>query len=77
MREIMSKARLKDYTIAYLTPCLVISPLNNKVAEKGAAAGGNLSQVPPLEKGKFTTTAPGWSHYQTRHIQCSKPRTLC
>ncbi len=28
------------------------SPLNNKVAENGAAAGGNLSQVPPLEKGK-------------------------
>ncbi|TPX16156.1 uncharacterized protein E0L32_004151 [Thyridium curvatum] len=26
------------------------APLNNKVAEKGAAAGGNLSQVPPLEK---------------------------
>ncbi|KAL1852833.1 hypothetical protein VTK73DRAFT_9125 [Phialemonium thermophilum] len=26
------------------------APLNGKVAEKGAAAGGNLSQVPPLEK---------------------------
>ncbi|CAL5873496.1 uncharacterized protein PFLUO_LOCUS7775 [Penicillium psychrofluorescens] len=26
------------------------APLNNKVAEKGAKAGGNLSQVPPLEK---------------------------
>ncbi|CAK7234499.1 hypothetical protein SEUCBS140593_008962 [Sporothrix eucalyptigena] len=26
------------------------APLNNKVAQNGAAAGGNLSQVPPLEK---------------------------
>ncbi|KAH8898755.1 hypothetical protein GQ53DRAFT_877877 [Thozetella sp. PMI_491] len=26
------------------------APLNNKVAENGAKAGGNLSQVPPLEK---------------------------
>ena len=29
-----------------------LSPLNSKVAENGAKAGGNLSQVPPLEKGE-------------------------
>ncbi|KAJ5610785.1 phytanoyl- dioxygenase family protein [Penicillium lagena] len=31
-------------------------PLNNKVAKKGAKAGGNLSQVPPLEKGGSITS---------------------
>ena len=31
-----------------------ISHLNVNAATKGAAAGGNLSQVPPLEKGAHT-----------------------
>ena len=29
------------------------SHLNENAATKGAAAGGNLSQVPPLEKGEI------------------------
>jgi hypothetical protein len=45
-----------------------ISHLNENAATKGAAAGGNLSQVPPLEKGEFSDITTPTRPRSTDHL---------